>query len=117
MARQFVAQERVNRWLVSRLRSPKPPCTHCRVPTVVRPQDPRTQGSLLYSYVQTDDFCDAQELSRTVTTSLYEPENLLVGGVGERKGRSGVRECHRLVPEDSHLCRETCRTGGCEACV
>ncbi|EFJ41998.1 hypothetical protein VOLCADRAFT_119536 [Volvox carteri f. nagariensis] len=40
--------------------------------------DPRTRGSILYTFIQTDDFCVAQELGRTVTTSSYEDENVLV---------------------------------------
>ena len=52
---------------------PPPPC----VPALVRPQDPKVQGSILFSYVQTDEFCDTEELLKLITTSAYEEENLL----------------------------------------
>ncbi|KAJ9518573.1 hypothetical protein QJQ45_018610 [Haematococcus lacustris] len=35
------------------------------------------EGSLLFTYVHSDEFCDQEELSKTVTTSNYEHENPL----------------------------------------
>ncbi|PNW74559.1 hypothetical protein CHLRE_12g495350v5 [Chlamydomonas reinhardtii] len=53
--------------------------------------DPRTPGSILFTYVQTDEFCDSQELGRAVTTSPYEEENLLVSKLlSNPKGRAQV---------------------------
>ncbi|GIL65137.1 hypothetical protein Vafri_18949, partial [Volvox africanus] len=53
--------------------------------------DPRTCGSILYTFVQTDDFCVVQELGRTVTTSPYEDENVLVSKLlSKPKGRAQV---------------------------
>jgi Meckel syndrome type 1 protein len=54
------------------------------------PQDPRTPGSLLFSYVQSDEYCDEVELGRSVTTSLYEDENRLVRRRGGGAGRVAV---------------------------
>jgi Meckel syndrome type 1 protein len=35
------------------------------------------EGSLLFSYVQTDDFCEKFETSRSITTSRWEGKNHL----------------------------------------
>ena len=71
---------------------PLPPAAPSRpAPALPSPrQDPRTPGSILFTYVQTDEFCDSQELGRAVTTSPYEEENLLVRGW--EGGREGGRE-------------------------
>lgn len=35
------------------------------------------EGSILFSYVQTDDFCEKYETSRSITTSKWEGQNHL----------------------------------------
>ncbi len=37
-------------------------------------QDPKAQGSVLFTYVHSDDFAEREELTKTVTTSGYEQE-------------------------------------------
>ena len=40
-------------------------------------QSASPEGSLLFSYVQTDDFCERFEASRSVTTGRWEQHNHL----------------------------------------
>lgn len=55
------------------------------------PQDPKAQASVLFSYVHSDDFCEREELLKTVTTSAYEQEaHLYVKLMGSAKGRQEV---------------------------
>lgn len=61
----------------SQVRTTLPAPTHDTtsvLPTQV--EDP--QGSVIFSYVQTDAFCDATELSKAATTSPWERANHLV---------------------------------------
>jgi hypothetical protein len=49
-------------------------CSHIEPP--LQTEDP--EGSLIFSYVQTDDYCDSYEINKEVTTSKRESTNHLV---------------------------------------
>ena len=50
------------------------------------------RGSVMFTYVQSDDYCDKQEMSKTVTTSVAEQQHpLYVKMMGSAKTRQQVR--------------------------
>ena len=59
----------------------------------------------MFTYVQSDEYCEKQEMDRTVTTSLSEQQYpLFVKLLGSSKTRQQViREERRWWPECSHV--------------
>lgn len=56
------------------------------------------EGSLLFSYVQTDDFCERFEASRCVTTSKWEGLNHLARKLAtDARNRQKVRRSQMVM--------------------
>jgi Meckel syndrome type 1 protein len=52
------------------------------------------EGSLLFSYVQTDDFCEKYETGRSITTSKWEGQNHLANKLlVDPRNRQKVGNC------------------------
>jgi hypothetical protein len=63
------------------------------------------EGSLLFSYVQTDDFCEKYETSRSITTSKCEGQNHLANKLlVDPRNRQKVRNCELIVQASTHAC-------------
>eukprot|EP00775_Hariotina_reticulata_P010980 gene10980-11135_t len=55
------------------------------------------EGSLLFSYVQTDEFCERFETARAVTTSSWEHENHLTAKlISNRRNRQKMLKFHAM---------------------
>lgn len=98
-------------------------------------QSASPEGSVLFSYVQTDDFCERFEASRSITTSRWEGHNHLArklatdarnrqkvstavpSGAGDqvvgKKDSSAVGWLHMLFTPGTCFCSCSCTTSYC----
>jgi hypothetical protein len=62
------------------------------LPALLHPQSSPPEGSILFSYVQTDEFCERFEASKCITTSRWDAHNHLARKLAtDARNRQKVR--------------------------